>query len=208
MFDLEQSIIEWRRQMLAAGIPRVTLDELESHVRQEIDRQIQSGAVEPEAFQRTILQIGPARELKAEFRKAGHILALWGNDKFTIIHRILGGLWLVLCSLAFVGMSRVIILNLNHGRHGGLFMGLLLWAVYGLGVLGSGLLIRGARPGRWMVGIIASLFTLIGLSILLRLIPTAHPIHVVKAAVFTTFYAVTACLMFLPSPSNIEPARK
>ena len=37
MFDLEQSIAEWRRQMLAAGIKTpVPLEELEIHLREDI----------------------------------------------------------------------------------------------------------------------------------------------------------------------------
>jgi hypothetical protein len=44
MFNLEQSIIEWRKQMLAAGIKTpVPLDELEIHLREEIERQMASG---------------------------------------------------------------------------------------------------------------------------------------------------------------------
>jgi hypothetical protein len=41
MFNLEQSIAEWRQQMLAAGIKTpATLNELESHLREEFERQI------------------------------------------------------------------------------------------------------------------------------------------------------------------------
>ncbi|HTV40201.1 MAG TPA: Clp protease N-terminal domain-containing protein [Candidatus Sulfotelmatobacter sp.] len=70
MFNLEQSIADWRKQMLAAGIRTpALLDELESHLREEFERQIQSGASEQEAFQRSVLQIGQAKELKAEFVK-------------------------------------------------------------------------------------------------------------------------------------------
>ena len=44
MFDLEQSIAEWRRQMLAAGIKTpVPLEELEIHLREEIEQQMKSG---------------------------------------------------------------------------------------------------------------------------------------------------------------------
>ena len=40
MLDLEQSIAEWRRQMLAAGLKTpVPLEELESHLRDEIEQQ-------------------------------------------------------------------------------------------------------------------------------------------------------------------------
>jgi hypothetical protein len=39
MFELEQAITGWRRQMLAAGIKTpVPLEELEIHLRDEIER--------------------------------------------------------------------------------------------------------------------------------------------------------------------------
>jgi hypothetical protein len=70
MFNLEQSIEEWRQQMLAAGIKSpVPLEELESHLREEIDRQIQSGIKEQQAFEVTVFQIGQGKELKTEFIK-------------------------------------------------------------------------------------------------------------------------------------------
>ena len=41
MFNLETAITDWRRQMLAAGIKTPDhLDELESHLREEIGRQM------------------------------------------------------------------------------------------------------------------------------------------------------------------------
>ena len=72
MFHLEQSIAVWRRQMLAAGIKApVPLDELESHLRDEIEREMKSGLSldEPEAFSFAIQKIGKADALKTEFTK-------------------------------------------------------------------------------------------------------------------------------------------
>lgn len=70
MFDLEQSVIEWRKQMLAAGIKTpVPLEELESHLREEIERQMRSGLHPQRAFEMAARQIGPARTLKTEFKK-------------------------------------------------------------------------------------------------------------------------------------------
>jgi len=51
MFDLEEKIAEWRRQMLVAGIKTpAPLDELEGHLREEIELQInqdeRSGSVQ------------------------------------------------------------------------------------------------------------------------------------------------------------------
>jgi hypothetical protein len=70
MFNLEQSIAEWRQQMLAAGIKTpVPLEELEVHLREEIERQLNSGANEPRAFEIAMQKIGNAKMLKDEFGK-------------------------------------------------------------------------------------------------------------------------------------------
>ena len=51
MFDLEQAIANWRRQMLAAGICKsALLDELESHLRDGVAAGINEGATEQDAF--------------------------------------------------------------------------------------------------------------------------------------------------------------
>jgi hypothetical protein len=76
MFNLEQSIAEWRRQMLAAGIETpVPLEELEIHLHEEIERQMKSGLDEQAAFETSVQQIGQAGTLKTEFAKAGGIFS-------------------------------------------------------------------------------------------------------------------------------------
>jgi hypothetical protein len=70
MFDLEQSIADWRTQMLAAGIKTpVPLEELEIHLREEIERKMKSGLNEQRAFEISVQQIGQAQPLKMEFKK-------------------------------------------------------------------------------------------------------------------------------------------
>ena len=70
MFDLEQSIADWRRQMLAAGIKTpVPLEELEIHLREDIERQMRSGLDVQKAFEAATRQIGQARALRSEFEK-------------------------------------------------------------------------------------------------------------------------------------------
>jgi len=70
MFDLEQSITEWRRQMLTAGIKTpVPLDELEIHLREEIERQIKSGLDVQGAFETAMQKVGTANLLNKEFEK-------------------------------------------------------------------------------------------------------------------------------------------
>jgi hypothetical protein len=72
MFDLEQSINDWRRHMLAAGVKTpVPLEELECHLREEIERLMESGLGEPAAFTNAVKNLGPAQVLRDEFAKAG-----------------------------------------------------------------------------------------------------------------------------------------
>ena len=91
MFDLEQSIAEWRQQMQAAGIRTpVPLEELEIHLREDVERQMRSGFSEQEAFSSAIKKIGQPRLLKTEFQKADCI------GTFMKTYRILGVLWMAL----------------------------------------------------------------------------------------------------------------
>lgn len=76
IFDLEQSIAQWRRQMLTARIELSTLTELESHLREEIGNQIKSGQSPQTALETAIKSMGRGVELKKEFKKAGAPLAV------------------------------------------------------------------------------------------------------------------------------------
>lgn len=87
MFNLEQSISNWRQQMRKAGITnREDLDELESHLRDEIDGQMRSGHDEPAAFDLAAQQMGQTGSLTGEFRKVG-----------AKIHRVSGVVTGVVC---------------------------------------------------------------------------------------------------------------
>jgi len=74
MFNLEQSISDWRQQMLASGIQSpVPLEELESHLRDEIERLMEAG-LEPQAALVTAMEkIGQVQTLKTEFTKIGGV---------------------------------------------------------------------------------------------------------------------------------------
>jgi hypothetical protein len=70
MFNLEQAIAEWRQQMLAAKIKApVPMDELEGHLRDDVERQMRSGVSGEEAFANSIQTMGEASALKQEFKK-------------------------------------------------------------------------------------------------------------------------------------------
>jgi len=60
--------------MLAAGIRTpVPLEELESHLRDDIEAQMEAGMDAPRAFASATTRIGPAAELRGEFQKANRI---------------------------------------------------------------------------------------------------------------------------------------
>lgn len=70
MFNLEQSISEWRGQMLSAGVKNPDIvDELESHLREDWARRVQSGESEEQAFEGAVQGVGQASLLKHEFAK-------------------------------------------------------------------------------------------------------------------------------------------
>jgi hypothetical protein len=75
MFDLEKSIADWRRQMLAAGIKLSAVEELESHLREEVERQVKSGQSPQSAFDLAVKSIGPGVVLKREFRRSESLAA-------------------------------------------------------------------------------------------------------------------------------------
>jgi hypothetical protein len=70
MFKLESAIGSWRQQMLAAGIQMpVPLEELEIHLREEIEQQAKSGSDEQTAFAAAVQKIGLGCTLRNEFQK-------------------------------------------------------------------------------------------------------------------------------------------
>src|SRR5262245_56925287 len=70
MFELEQTISVWRREMLAAGVKTpVPLEELERHLREAIERQMKSGTSAEKAFEISVRQMGGSQILNREFEK-------------------------------------------------------------------------------------------------------------------------------------------
>jgi hypothetical protein len=72
MFNLDQAIAEWRKELHAAGMDTAALlDELESHLREEFERQRRAGHGAQQSFQIARQCIGQADSLGAEFENAG-----------------------------------------------------------------------------------------------------------------------------------------
>jgi hypothetical protein len=95
MFNLDQQISEWRRQMLAAGIESpVPLEEMEIHLHEDIRELIRSGLSEQKAFEISIQNLGQPKQIKNEFAK---------TERPTMkIIKIVAGVIGLLVGLAFV----------------------------------------------------------------------------------------------------------
>jgi hypothetical protein len=107
MFDLEKAIADWRRQMVKAGIKTpVPLEELESHLREEIERQTGSGLSEAEAFRAAVHKIGAAQGIQSEFRK---VEAAKEDRQWQLAQIML---------VAFTGLSPILCASAAFSKHG------------------------------------------------------------------------------------------
>jgi hypothetical protein len=72
MFNLEQAMTEWRKRMAADGLTSSTvLEELETHLRDDIERRTQSAVNVQQAYHEAVQQLGHADALTNEFAKVG-----------------------------------------------------------------------------------------------------------------------------------------
>jgi hypothetical protein len=107
MFNLEQAIADWRQQMLAAGIKTpVPLEELEIHLREEIERQTEAGLSEMEAFKASVQKIGAAQAVQNEFRK---VEAVKEDRQWQLVQIML---------VAFTGLVPILCSSAGFSKHG------------------------------------------------------------------------------------------
>jgi hypothetical protein len=157
MFDLEKVIADWRQHMLAAGIKApVPLAELESHLRDHIDR-LKAGLSEEDAFQIAARELGDGKILIKEFSK-GKFLRLIRNNP--VVLNILAG-WFILSGLNVV--SQLVRWMLYSGGIGTSFfyrMFFVLEVLFSLQLfVGIGLLLR--RELWWYCALGFSVFGII-----------------------------------------------
>lgn len=70
MFNVEKAILEWRNRMAAGGFTNdEILNELEGHIRDEVEQHQQAGLGAKEAFEEALESIGQVHALKDEFAK-------------------------------------------------------------------------------------------------------------------------------------------
>src|ERR1700761_6397857 len=100
-FNLESAIVSWRPQMHAAAIAIHVLDELEGHLREEIQTQMRSGHDESSAFALAMEKIGQPSALNSEFNRSLGFMKIFGENSTIRKQRVLGLVWLGVFSGAF-----------------------------------------------------------------------------------------------------------
>jgi len=88
MFELERAISDWRREMHSRGIKGSDrLNELESHLRDDMEEQVRSGMEIQRAFDAARGRIGQSDSLGLEFKKirSGELFRELKNALFTLI---------------------------------------------------------------------------------------------------------------------------
>ena len=84
-FDLDDAIMEWRQQMSAGIKSPETLDELESHLREDVGQQTRLGLSAQIAFGAAVQRIGQAAALECEFEKIGGIMKAKERAKHALL---------------------------------------------------------------------------------------------------------------------------
>ncbi len=70
MSNLERAIAEWRRQMAASGVKTSeSLNELEAHLRDDVEHSIRSGRSAEQAFEGAVQRLGSTEAIRKEFSK-------------------------------------------------------------------------------------------------------------------------------------------
>src|SRR5205085_12189510 len=108
------------------------------HLREEIERQLKSGAHLEQAFENSTRMIGNATALKSEFKKIQHA---------SRPNRILALLWFVGFLWSLNTMLHRFALNQLWQDRRLFFINLLITFIYVAGVIGSVLLFRGSKFG-------------------------------------------------------------
>ena len=125
--------------MLAVGVKApAALEELENHLREDVERQMRSGASPLQAFEIAVQKIGLPNELRSEFRK---------NERATMkryVTILLGVLSI------FVGPAIILPALALHRDHGTWTTNMVVPVIAGsvIGLVGIGMAFYGSRMRR------------------------------------------------------------
>jgi hypothetical protein len=125
MFNLDQEITDWRRQMAAAGIkPSKVVDELENHLREDIRILVSAGTPEGAAFQIAAGRLGGIETMSSEFKKINRTSSMsvgvgglrWAGISIALAIGLLTGLsGLLHGKPSLLLMSHIITLTAGYG---------------------------------------------------------------------------------------------
>ena len=105
MNDLESLVARWRRDMLAAGMKSpVPLEELESHLRDDIEAQMRAGVETAQAFNAAVQRLGTARGLMAEF---GGVRPMRSHSRIHAVLLVALGVQLAVTAGMFLWLSQI-----------------------------------------------------------------------------------------------------
>src|SRR5688500_12537125 len=113
MHNLEKSIAEWRKTMMAApAVNHETLDELENHLRENVEQLVRSGITEREAFLSAVKQLGGAPAIASEFRKLEQ--STWLPVKVVTGIGLVAAVAMTIFLFAHLGEPRIKLLLAGH----------------------------------------------------------------------------------------------
>lgn len=132
MRDLENRIAGWRRELSAAHFREDVLDELEAHLRDEMDALLLSGRSPDQAFREAAARFGPVTVLGTEFGKLEERAGTeWAPVRVVTILGVVGLLaWCALWAVKLSGQRKEAlllahVLGLTVGYVGAYFLGAL-----------------------------------------------------------------------------------
>ena len=113
MFDLEKHIGQWRTSLrITCSIRRDAINELECHLRDDMDHLSASGLSQEEAFHQAIAHIGGSGELSKEFGKVKQwdlgLMDLTGGEVIAMGYRTLSRNEHFITFVLFAGISGVV----------------------------------------------------------------------------------------------------
>ncbi len=113
MFELDKEIRQWRMDLRRTGaIRRDAINELECHLRDDIDHLSASGLSQEEAFHKAVCHIGGSGELSKEFEKVKRwgydLMEMTGGEVITMGYRTLCRNEHFITFVLFAGISGVV----------------------------------------------------------------------------------------------------
>lgn len=171
MFKLELALANWRRRMVACGFNSVdVLEEMESHLRDDIEAQVRSGVNEERAFELAIQRLGTPTELKEEFAKARQPEAAQRRTFLRYFYFI--------CAIAaiLIDLWTLISFDLSLAKRAGAAGAVALFALYlfGLPIWSRW---RSGVPGAYFLGAMKVFGVIVPLWVLFALLTALRTVH-------------------------------